>query len=122
MICDLINAVVRNIADGNATRPGGIQINVVDANSITDDDTRFLHSGNDVRFDRCELSDDCVCFTNEWNQGFWCLALATDNLESLWAKNGLFNFEGWKCEIRNCHLHESAFVRGVECDSMGTAQ
>ena len=60
VISDLVDAVVRDVADRNTPLARRLYIDVVVANAVADDDLGALHGSDHFGVDRRELCDDCI--------------------------------------------------------------
>ena len=60
VVGDLVDAIVRHVADGDAPRPGRVEIDVIHADAVTHDDLRPRHGCDHVGVHRGELRDDRV--------------------------------------------------------------
>jgi len=67
-ISDLVDAVVRYVADRNPASPGRFEVHVVEPNALADVDLRPLHAGDHVGIDPCRLSDDCIGIGHQCRQ------------------------------------------------------
>ena len=56
----LVDAVGRDVADGDAAGPGRVEVHVVDADPVADDQPGPVHRGDHPRGDRGELGQDVV--------------------------------------------------------------
>ena len=57
VVGDLVDAVVGDVADGDAAGFGGVAVDVVVADPVADDRLRPFHRGDDVGIDRGKLRD-----------------------------------------------------------------
>ena len=81
MIGHFIDAVVRHVADRNATSLGRIQVDVVHADAVSHDDLRLPHTGNDIGIHRGELSNDRIGIGHQLRQlGAQSASLSTQRL------------------------------------------
>ena len=60
VVGDLVDAVGRDVADGDAAIPGGVEVHVVHADPVADDQLGPAHRGDHPGGDRGELREDVI--------------------------------------------------------------
>ena len=112
MIGHFIDAVVRHVADRNATRRGRIEVHVVHADAVAHDDLRLPHAGDDIGIHRGELSNDRIGIGNQLRQlGRGPLLFPRDDFVTQRTKNALLDIEARKRVVGDRDLHLAACGR-----------
>ena len=113
----LVDAVVGHVADGDVLRRRDLQIDVVDADAVADDDSALLHRADHRRRDRRELGDDVIGVLDQLAQFLLVLAFRraerSDDLAAQRLQNRLFNVDFLDAEIGHCYFvlcHESLLL------------
>ncbi len=96
MVGDFVHAIVGNIADRNAVLAGGGQIDVVDADAVTDDRFDPLHGGDDLGSERGILTDDGVGIADQCDQFGFVGLHAGDQFAAMFFEHAGFDVESVK--------------------------
>ena len=106
VISNLVDAVIGDVADRNASLARRLHIDVVVADAVANNDLRPLHAGDHVGIDRCKLSDDCISIGHQFRQlsGGPPLFQGGDFVAQR-PKNTLFDIETRKRVVRDGDFH-----------------
>ena len=105
MIGHFIQTIVGNIANRNAPGAGGVQIDVVDAHAIPNNDLHPTHGGDHVGIDEGELGQDVVRVGNQRGQFRRCGdPLVSHNFAAKRLEDAFFDLERTERAIRNDDL------------------
>ena len=80
MISDFVDAVIRDVADGDAAFTGGLQIDAIDADAIAHDDFAAIEGRDEFAADGGPLHKQRIGIAAERNQLGGRLALRDDEL------------------------------------------
>ena len=99
LIGDFVDAVVGNIADGNAPFLRRLKVDVIDADAIPHDDPGPPHGLNDRTLERGELGEHEVGVGDHGQQRLDGLGLKTLQRATRRREQGLLHFEIWERKV-----------------------
>ena len=101
LIGDLVDAIIRHVADGDVLRPGRFEIDVIHADAVPHDDLGLPHGGDHVGLHRSELRDDGIRLADERDQRFRRFALTGADFGAGRLEDFLFDFQRRKRVVCN---------------------
>ena len=107
VVGDLVDAVVGDIADGDATGFGRLAVDVVVADPVADDRLRPSHGGDDVGSDRGELRDHGISIGHRGGENDRIFGARIDDRASGPLENRPFEIDVVERPIGDHNLHES---------------
>ena len=93
VIGDFIDAVVRDVADGNAPLACRLHVDIVVADAVPHDHFGALHRSNDIGVDRGELRDDRIGIGNQCLERQNLFVVPAPQLESAGGQDRLFDLK-----------------------------
>ena len=93
VIGNLIDAVIGHVADGNPSSTSRVEIDIIDADAVPDDDPGTTHGRDHVGLHRGELRDHRIRVRHEWDQCLRGLTLSADDLKPVADAGSLLLFQ-----------------------------
>ena len=107
VVGDLVDAIVRDVADRDARRPGRVEVDVIDPDPVANDRAGTAHRPDHPSVDRGELGDDAIRVGDQRQQGFGIvLRVRPDDLTTHRLEDGPLHVERVERVIGDGDLHE----------------
>ena len=107
VVGDLVDAIIRDVADRDAPGPGRVEVHVIDPDPVADDRPGPAHRPDDPGVDRGELGEDAVRVGDQRQEGVGLvLRVRPDDLAAHRLEDGPLHVERVERVIGDGDLHE----------------
>jgi hypothetical protein len=123
MICDLVDTVVGDIAHGNPAAARGVKVDVVDPNSVTDENFTFPQALYDFSRDRGPLHYHGICVPCRCNHIVFALAVKCRQFPAGSLYDLALDGNRWESVIRDDnlrHVKQSRTPLATVCQDIKT--
>lgn len=109
MVRHLVDAVVGHVADRDAPGPRGLEVDVVHADPVSDDDPGAPHARDHARVEVRELGEHGIGVPDEARQvGGWPSLLPGDDLDAERPEDALLDLQVGERVVRDGHFQHAA--------------
>ena len=120
VVGDLVDAIIRDVADRDAPGPGRVEVDVIDPDAVADDRPGPAHRRDDPGVDRGELGDHAVRVGDQRQERVGLvLRVRPDDLAAHRLEDGPLDVERVECVIGDGDLHGVSPARESQCAHAG---